>query len=237
MQHDTPRPWATAVAVALFLALASAWAMAFYGTPTDSFMGPVYRIIYLHVPSAFAAFLSSFVLMLAGIAALRKHSENAMLFGRATAEVGLIFTGLTLATGSIWGYPTWGTYWTWDARLTTTLILAILYIGYLLLYASIPRGPGRIKACAVCGILIFADVPIIYKSVTWWRTLHQPPTIMREGGSTMDPAMLRVLLFSGLITLTLSLWLVVERYWNLKMKLQLEDLSEQVGARATQGAR
>lgn len=236
MQHNDRRPWASAVAILLLLCLLGGWAMAFFGTPTDSFMGPVYRIIYLHVPSAFGAFMSSFILMAAGVVALRKRSEAAMLFGRATAEVGLIFTALTLATGSIWGYPTWGTYWTWDARLTTTLILAILYIGYLMLYASLPRGPSRIKACAVCAILIFADVPIIYKSVTWWRTLHQPPSIMREGGSTMDPEMLRVLIFCGVITLLMAVWLMVERYWNLKMKLNLEDLSEQVSARTSLGA-
>jgi heme exporter protein C len=148
-----------------------------------------------------------------------------MAWSKATAEVGLLFTILTLATGSIWGRPTWGTWWTWDARLTTTFLLALLYAGYLLLYAAMPPGPSRIRVCAVLGILIFADVPIIYKSVTWWRTLHQPPSMIREGGSTMEPEILWTLVAGMVVMAMYAAWLVRLRSRNILLAEQLEAAS------------
>lgn len=207
------------------LAISWIWGLKF--APTEEHMGEVYRIIYLHVPSAFTAFFSAFVLLVVSIWALIKKNSPAALIAKASAEVGLIFTILTLATGSIWGRPTWGVWWDWDARLTTTLILALLYCGYLILYSSLHAGPQRNKICAALGILIAADIPIIYKSVTWWRTLHQPPTLMRRGESTMAPEMLNALLFAMAVMIVVGAYLVYQRYKNLEISEDLERLSYQ----------
>lgn len=209
------------VAVALIVC----WIIALYVVGTEKHQGEVYRIIYLHVPAAFTAFTCSFILFIQSILLLKKGKGSVQYFGRACAEVGLIFTVLTLATGSIWGKPTWGTWWTWDARLTTTFLLGLMYGAYLLLWNSMDSGPDRNKACAVLGILIFVDVPIIYKSVTWWRTLHQPPSIMRDGGSTMAPEILTLVLTAAFLSIFVSLWMTWSRYENLKLREQVESQS------------
>jgi heme exporter protein C len=211
-----------AVCVAL---LALSWALAFYYAPVDANQGVVYRIIFLHVPAAFTAFSSALLLFIFSVMGFKSRSETTLVWAKATAEVGLLFTILTLATGSIWGRPTWGTWWTWDARLTTTFLLSLLYAGYLLLYASMAPGAGRVRVCGALGILIFVDVPIIYQSVTWWRTLHQPPSMMRQGGSTMEPAILHTLLFCIVVMVLCGLWLVRQRGKNLKLLDELEAAS------------
>ncbi|MGE0174511.1 MAG: cytochrome c biogenesis protein CcsA [Oligoflexales bacterium] len=205
----------------LILVLAS-WAWAIFMAPSEQNMGEIYRIIYLHVPSAFSAFFCAFVLFLISVYALMKKDEALLLPMQASSELGLLFTVLTLVTGSLWGYPTWGTFWTWDARLTTTLLLAILLAGYLLVHRSFSDPRRQLKVCASLGILIFADVPIIYKSVTWWRTLHQPQTILRAGGSTMDPEMLRVLLINLVLLLAFGLFLIIKRTKNLRLAKKIE---------------
>jgi heme exporter protein C len=207
------------------LALLTQWLAAWYWVPVDDAQGEVYRIIYLHVPAAFAAFFSAAVLMLTSILALRPQGERWLSMSRAATEVGLVFTILTLATGSIWGKPTWGTWWTWDARLTTTFLLSLMYGGWLLLYNAIPEGPSRTRSCSILGLMIAADVPIIYKSVTWWRTLHQPQTILRAGGSTMDGEMLSVLLAGIAIMVFVALSMIFVRRDNLVLEQELEQKS------------
>lgn len=212
--------------VALF-GVILAWALGFYYAPVDRNQGEVYRIIFLHVPSAITTFVTAFLLLIFSILGFVKKSEAALRWSKATSEVGLIMTGLTLATGSIWGKPTWGVWWTWDARLTTTFILALLYSGWLLLYASMTPGRSRVTVCAVLGILIAADVPIIYKSVTWWRTLHQPPSMLRPGGATMDPEILNSII-AGLVTHMLYAgWMIWVRGQNLALRDELEGASYQ----------
>ena len=211
-----------AVGGALIVLLLGAWAFGIFATPTDAAQGEVYRIIYLHVPAAISAFGAAYVLLIASVISIWKKSENSGYWGKASAEFGLGLTVITLATGSIWGYPTWGVWWTWDARITTTFLLALLFGGYILLYDSMPQGSRRDRACGVLGILIAVDVPIIYKSVTWWRTLHQPPSILREGGSTMEPEMLRALGFSFVALLLFSLWGIWVRANNLKLARAIE---------------
>ena len=188
--------------------------------------GEAYRIIYLHVPCAASAFLASAILAVFGLWGITRRSETALIYQRATAEVGFLFTVATLITGSIWGRPIWGTWWTWDARLTTTLLLAILYFGYLVLYTSMAPDALRTRVCSVLALIIFVDVPIIYKSVNWWRTLHQPQTILRDGGSTMDPVMLQALMFSVLAMLTLITWLIIARARNLATAERVESISQ-----------
>lgn len=201
------------------------WGWCIFGATSEKHQGEIYRIIYLHVPAAFTTFFLSFTLFINAVLALKKPKSSMQLFGRANAELGLLFTVITLVTGSIWGKPTWGTWWTWDARLTTTFLLGLLYAGYLLLWSSMSSGPERSKACAILGILIFIDVPIIYKSVTWWRTLHQPPSILREGGSTMAPEILTLILTGSVITILAALWLTWGRYENIKLREELEHHS------------
>jgi heme exporter protein C len=214
------------IGVLAFIALALAWTWALVFAPTELHMGEVYRIIYVHVPSAFTAFFSAYVLLLFSIMALKKTNGSAApLWARSSAEIGLLFTVATLATGSIWGRPTWGVWWVWDARLTTTLILALLFAGYLVLYQSLNPGPQRTKICAVLGILIAADVPIIYTSVYWWRTLHQPPSLMRPGGSTIAPEMVWTLLACLAVTLFVAGWLLTGRTRNLRLLEELEKAS------------
>ena len=207
------------------LLLSCAWYAALCLAPADQHQGEVYRIIYLHVPAAFTAFLSAGLLMIFSIWTLIRPHPAAGLWAKATAEVGLLFTLVTLATGSIWGRPTWGVWWDWDARLTTTLLLALLYAGYLIFHSSLAPGPQRDRIAATLGIIIALDVPIIYQSVNWWRTLHQPQSIVRTGGSTMAPEMLYVLLFSFLASLGWAVWLLLLRYSNLELQQKLEEYS------------
>jgi heme exporter protein C len=138
--------------------------------------GDAARIVYFHVPMAWIAFLAFFVVFGASIAYLRTRDERWDRLGRASAEVGVIFTTLVLITGAIWGYPIWGTWWSWDPKLTTTLIMWFLYLAYLMVrsYAEPPRGP---RFAAIVGIVAVVDVPIVYMSSYWWRTLHPPPAI------------------------------------------------------------
>jgi heme exporter protein C len=213
------------IGLGLLIAILIGWVIALAFMPPDALQGEVYRIIFLHVPSAITAFFAAYALLWQSIQGVRKKDERYAIQGRACAEVGLLYTCLALATGSIWGRPTWGIWWTWDARLTTTFILALLYAGYLLLWNALPAGTQRTKACSVLGFLIAADIPIIYKSVIWWRTIHQPYSILREGGSTMDPEMLRLLVAGIVIMVLMCLWLIRERSINLSLANELDQIS------------
>lgn len=163
-----------AIASALLL-LGSTYGTFFLARP-DRVQGDAARIVYFHVPMAWVAFLAFFVVFVASVAYLRTRRAFWDHLGYASAEVGVVFTTLVLVTGSIWGYPVWGTWWTWDPKLTTTLILWFLYLGYLMVraYAEPPRGP---RFAAILGIVGFVDVPIVYLSSVWWRTLHPQPML------------------------------------------------------------
>jgi heme exporter protein C len=162
--------WASAVLLAV-----SAYGMFFIARP-DRVQGDAARIVYFHVPIAWVAFLAFTVVFVASIAYLRTGNARWDHLGRASAEVGVVFTTLALITGAIWGYPIWGTWWSWDPKLTTTLILWFLYLAYLMVrsYAEPPRGA---RYAAILGIVGFVDVPIVYLSSYWWRTLHPQPVI------------------------------------------------------------
>ncbi len=207
--------------LALFALQLVGWGWGLYGVGTDVHQGDVYRIIYVHVPTCLTAFVCAFYLFLCSVYALRKKTEACLLWGQAAAELGLLFTVLGLLTGSIWGRVTWGVWWTWDARLLTTFILGVLFAAYLLLQQALPRGAAKTKASAALGILIFIDVPIVYKSVTWWRTLHQPPSI---GGGTMSGEILTLLLITILSSLLFMTWLLFARVKNLRLQQRIAEL-------------
>jgi heme exporter protein C len=185
------RPWLGRLAIAGSLI---ATFMALVWAPTDAVQGDVYRIIYVHVPLAWLAYLAFFVVFLASLGWLWTKRPWFDALAVASAEVGVLFTGMFILAGSIWAKPTWGVWWTWDPRLTTTAILLLIYLGYLAV-RRLPDEPARRASwAAVVGIVGFVDVPIVHLSVTWWRSLHQPATVLRPGAPEMDPQMLVALL-------------------------------------------
>jgi heme exporter protein C len=198
--------------------------LAFFYVPPDALQGDVQRIMYIHVPTAWVAFFAFFVVFLASLVYLWKRLPEADRLAYASAEIGVLFTALTLIDGSIWGKPTWGTWWTWDARLTTTAILFVIYVGYLMLRSFIDEPERRARLSALVGLVGFIDVPIIYMSVLWFRTLHQPPSIQR-GGASMPDAMLFTLLFNfGAYTLV-YLFFLVKRVRIESLQAILDTLS------------
>lgn len=201
------------------------WGLFF--APAEQNMGEIYRALYVHVPSALTAFLMSFILLGVSIWGLIKKTPASAYWGKALAEAGFLYTCLALATGSIWGRATWGVWWTWDARLTTTLILGIQYAGFLALYSAYDEINKRITACAVMGVLIAINVPIVYKSVTWWRTLHQPPSLMRPGGSTMSPEIMTPLLFCLFAFVCAALVNSYQRYTTLQLSNVVDEYREE----------
>jgi heme exporter protein C len=206
-----------------FFCLVLLWGSFLVSSQVDVLQGEVYKILYIHVPNALCAFFSSFLLFLSSLFILLGKKKKFLPYAKASADIGFIFTLLTLVTGSIWGKPTWGTWWTWDARLTTTFLLAILYGAYHFLWQVAETTEKRMKICSVIGILIFADIPIIYKSVSWWRTLHQPPSLFVASSSPMSSSIYWPLVVSITLTLLFSLSLIVRRAQNLKLAETLEE--------------
>ena len=168
--------------------------MGFGVAPREVTQGNVQRIMYLHVPSVWVAYLAFAVVFVASVAHLWRRSEAADRWAHASAEVGVMFTGLTIASGAIWGKPTWGTWWTWDARLTSVAVLFVMYLGYLLLRGMIEERERAARYAAVLGIIAALDIPLVHFSVYWWRTLHQPPSLMKPGAVTLPPPILAALL-------------------------------------------
>ncbi|MEN9559460.1 MAG: heme exporter CcmC family protein [Pseudomonadota bacterium] len=195
--------------------------------PTDATQGEVYRIIFIHVP---AAWLSMFIYLVMGLYAALLFIFNTRLSGimiRALAPTGALMTFIALWTGALWGKPTWGSYWVWDARMTSELLLLFLYVGVMVLYQS-QTEPGRgDKMAAVLCLVGVLNVPIIYFSVRWWNTLHQGASV-GIGKSSMDPVMLRAMLIMSLaawayvlaVVLTRARVLIIEREQHRHWLLQ-----------------
>ena len=193
------------------LTLADGW-LIFMVAPTDAVLGHIQRIFYVHVPIAILSFLGFLVCAVAGAGYLIRRTEGWDRVAHAAAEVGVVFVTLALVTGVIWARPVWGVWWTWEPRLTTTLILWFIYVAYLMIrhYAPTPQ-QGRTWS-AVVGIIGFVDVPIVYFSVQWWRSIH-PEAVIGPAASegALEPVMTRILLFSMLALLALFGWLLLER--------------------------
>lgn len=169
-----------------------------FAAPTDYQQGEVYRILYIHVPAANIAMFIYVVMAFYGVLALTVNTRLSAMMMEALAPTGAIFTALTLLTGSLWGKPTWGTYWVWDARVTTTLILLFLYIGYLALVNAIEDKKRADKAGALLVIVGSVNIPIIHYSVTWWNTLHQGASVTVTNAPKMASVMLTPMLAIGI---------------------------------------
>lgn len=182
-------------------------------------MGDVYRILFVHVPAAWNAFVMLFISFVACIAYLIRGKQAWDRLARSAVEVGVVMTGLTLALGSIWGKPTWGVWWTWDPRLTTTALLFILYCGYLMLRRLIDDPVRRAKIASTLGVFIFLNVPIVYFSVKWWRTLHQ----VQSSPETMAPEMAMALRLNALAIFGVCLFFLVVRVRLAKRRDLVEE--------------
>ena len=214
------KPLYLALAVLTFLLIEGALYMALLQAPTERTMGDVQRIFYFHVPSAWVSFLAFFIVCIASIAFLRTGKAQWDRLAASSAEIGILFITLVLLTGPLWAKPVWNVYWTWDARLTTSLILWLIYIAYMMVrrYTSDPERGA--KFAAVFGIIGFLDVPIVYMSIRWWRTLHPAPVI--RGGGGLAPEMKQALFFSlfAFTVLYITLLLLSLRIRSVEDKIQ-----------------
>lgn len=214
--------------VGLLGVIATVW-LGLWITPPDRYMGTLVRLLYVHPPMAWVAFLAYGLSFFASLAYLWPRTRNAVwdrLAGSA-AEVGCVFTAVTLVTGSIWGRPTWGTWWTWDPLLTTTALLFVLYLGYLAI-RQIPGAPEtRRKRSAIAALIAFVDVPVVYFSVYWWRSLHQAPSVLNlNTRKTYVHGSMAWTLLLGFCSFTLVfVWLVARRF----QLAALEEMEQERG--------
>jgi heme exporter protein C len=210
------------VGVAALLALAALVIVGLFVAPADAVQGDAQRLMYLHVPAAWVAYLAFGVTSIASILYLVRRTRS-LVWDRvagASAELGVIFTGLTLLLGSLWGRPVWGVWWAWDARLVTTAVLFFLYLGYLALRRVPAAADVRAKRCAIAALVAFVDVPIVHFSVTWWRTLHQEATVFNPELDAKIHGTMALALWIGVLAFTL---LYVSL---LDLRYRLETLEE-----------
>ena len=200
----------------------------FLKLPIETSQGFPQKIMYLHVPTFIATYLAFFLVFAFSIAYLWKRDLMFDQIAKVSAEIGLIFCALLMITGAIWGRPTWGTYWVWDARLTTTLLLFLIFMGYFLLRMSVNDRDKEARLASVLGIIGCLDIPIIHKSVEWWRTLHQPSTLFNvESGKaspSISPELLTPLIASTIAMLLFYFYLLLLRYQTEIRREQLNQL-------------
>jgi len=216
-------------AVAVLLVIASAYA-SFYIAPTEATMGVIQRIFYFHVASAWAGFTAFLICFIGNLLYVWKRKQQYDWLGVSGAEVGLAFTTVVLITGPIWAHPVWGIWWTWDARLTSTFVLWLLYVSYLLLRTLVEEPDRRALLSSLFGIFAFIDVPLVFGAIRWWRTQHPQPVIMGGQGSGLDPTMKAVFFFSAFAMHVLMASLIVERYALEKIQTEADFLAREVEA-------
>jgi heme exporter protein C len=192
--------------------------------PADRLQGDAQRIMYVHVPAAWLAYLAFLVTLIGSLGYLLRRDLRFDRLAAASAEIGLLLTAATIASGALWGKVTWGIWWDWDPRLTTTAVMFVVYAGYVLLRMSIVERVRRARLAAVLGIIGFANVPIVHFSVLWWRGLHQPPSVLRPGSPTIAPILLATLV-ANVIAFT------VAYAWLLRRRVALERARDAAQAR------
>ncbi len=186
--------------------------------PTDFQQGDAYRIIYVHVPAAWFSMFLYVVMAAYAILGLSLNAKLSYMMAKSIAPTGAMFTFVALVTGAVWGKPTWGAWWVWDARLTSELILLFLYIGYMSLQAAIDDNHRADRASAILAIVGVINVPIIYFSVKWWNTLHQGSSI----NFTKSPAMADIML-KGMLVMALAFWLYSAAVILMRVRREIED--------------
>ena len=212
------KPAALLGLVALAVLLAGS-VVGLFVVPADAAQGDVQRLMYVHVPAAWLAFLSFFVVFLMSVLYLIQRDLRWDRVAASSAEIGVVFTVLTLALGSMWGTPTWGVWWTWDPRLTTTAIMLAIYVGYLAIRSFADDPEKRARWAAIVGIIGFANVPIVYLSVIWWRTLHQPPSSPRS----VAPEILWTLMLNLAAFTLVYIYLMMRRIRLARLEGKLEE--------------
>ena len=213
---------------ATWIAMMALLVGAVLAAPREAIEGEVQRLFYIHVPSALAAYGAFTVVFVASIALLWKRDMRWDPLAQAAAGVGVLFTGFTLATGALWGKPIWGVYWTWDARLTSTLVLLLIFIGYLLARGLASRTDEQAaRYASVFAIIGFLDIPLIHFAVSWWRTLHPQPIVFRVDSAL--PGEMLLVLFVGIFAVSvLAVWLIVLRADTEAMAARAEALNAEL---------
>jgi heme exporter protein C len=193
------------------LGLVAALVMGFGVAPREVTQGNVQRIMYVHVPAVWVAYLAFGVGFVASVVYLARRRPGADRLAHAACEVGTLFLGVNIVTGAIWGKPTWGTWWTWDARLTSVAVVFVMFLAYLLLRGAIDDRERGARYAAVLGIVTALNIPLVHFSVYWWRTLHQPPSLLKPGSSAMPPVILTALLVNFAALALLGAYFIARR--------------------------
>ena len=204
---------------------------ALFLAPDEKTMHVIQRIFYFHVPSWIAMFIAFSIVFIANIAYLATRKPTWDCLGVSAAEVGVVCCTIGLATGPLWARPVWGIWWTWDARLTTTFILWLLYISYLLLRGLLDDPEKKATLSAVFGIFAFLDVPLVYVSNRLWRTQHPQPVILGGNGSGLDPTMGKVLLLCVIAVIGVMIIVLFDRYRLERLRHEFEELRLEVETR------
>jgi heme exporter protein C len=205
---------------------------ALFIAPDEKTMHAIQRIFYFHVPSAISAFIAFFVVFIANTAYLLTRRPKWDWLGVAGAEVGVACCTIVLITGPIWARPVWGIWWTWDARLTSTFILWLLYISYLLLRGLLEDPQRRATLSAIFGVFAFLDVPLVYLSNRLWRTQHPQPVILGGQNSGLAPGMGKVLLICWVAVVCVMIVLLIDRYRLERLRHECEELRFEAESRA-----
>jgi heme exporter protein C len=214
-------PWLAALTAAL---LAVGLYLALFVAPDDYQQGATVKIMYLHVPFAWLSMMCWGLMSIAGLGTLVWRHPLADVTAKAAAPIGAAFTFLCLLTGSLWGRPMWGTYWVWDARLTSVLVLFLMYLGLLALWRAVDDPSRAARAAAILTIVGAINIPIIKFSVDWWNTLHQSASVLRMGGPAIDPTILRPLLVMALAMTFLFATLLVGAMRNEILRRRVRTL-------------
>ncbi len=206
-------PWAIGLTVVL-MAIGLYWGLVV--SPVDYQQGDTVRIMYVHVPAAWMAMFTYVFMAAASAAGLIWRHPLADIAAKSAAPIGAGFTFLALVTGALWGQPMWGTWWVWDGRLTSVLILFFLYLGYMALWQAYDEPAKASRAAAILALVGVVNVPIIHYSVEWWNTLHQPASVLKIGGPSIDPSMLWPLL---IMALAFNAYFVVVLLWRMRSEI------------------
>lgn len=232
MESAAARRFTSRATLALAAALLAAAGYAvFFLAPEERTMRAIQRIFYFHVASAWTAGVAFLIVFIAGVRFLVNRRPQDDWLGVSAAEVGFAFNTVVLVTGPIWARPVWGIWWTWDARLTSTFVLWLLFLSYLVLRTLVEDAERRAVVSAVYGIFAFLDVPLVYMSIRWWRTQHPQPVIGGGSGSGLDPTMRAVLFFCWAALLALMTVLIRQRYALEALRHRIAEIRLQLETR------